>query len=153
MKVHFGQVYIKPGIDFPFSHHFQRRLAQEVTALVEPSLTFINKYGCDSKLMFNVSAKQGIKDNEIKGPTIFKKTKNIEYTVFLPFDVIIRQAEVPQTALRYLLRGACSVFESLDIGTEKVVEKQESLIEQICSDPMMFEDESNKGDSERRHSV
>jgi len=142
MKVHFGQIYIEPGVSFPFSHLFQRRLSEEVTALVESSPSFVRNYGNDFELMFRVSAKKAIKDNEIKGPTVFKNTKDVEYTVFLPFDVISRSSEVPQSALRYLLKGACSVFESLDIDTAKLLKRQESLIEEICSDPTMFEGEA-----------
>ncbi|HEV3081480.1 MAG TPA: hypothetical protein VGY66_17000 [Gemmataceae bacterium] len=139
MKVNFGQIYIEPGVNFPFSHHFQRLLSEAMTSLVTPSPEFIRKYGADFELMFNISAKRNMQDNEIKGPTVFKKTKDVEYSVFLPFDVINRSSEVPRAALSFLFRGACSVFESLGIDTVKILEKQESLIEQVCSDPMMFE--------------
>jgi hypothetical protein len=139
MRVYFSQIYIKPGVRFPFTHHFQRRLSDEITALVEPSARFIEKYGIDFELTFRISAKQIIPDNEIKGPTVSRRTKDVEYTVFLPFDVITRQSEVPQNALRFLLRGVCSVFESLNIETEKILELQDNLIEQICSDPMTLE--------------
>ena len=88
MNVFFSQIYIEPGVDFPFSYHFQRRLSEQVTSLVMPSARFLAKYGDDYKLIFNVSAKQVIQVNEIRGPTVFKKTKDVEYTAFLPFDVI-----------------------------------------------------------------
>lgn len=138
MRVWFGQIYIEPGVSFPFSHHFQRRLSDAITALVQPSPMFLKKFGSDFKLMFNVSAKKGIERNEIKGPTVFMKTKDVEYTVFLPFEVITSTAEVPKTALTFLLRGVCSVLESLDIDTATVMQQEQSLIEQICSDTAMF---------------
>ena len=139
MKVWFGQIYIEPGVSFPFNHHFQRYLSKEITDLVEPSTKFIKKYGSDFKLGFNVSAKNAIQDIEINGPTVFRKSKDVEYTIFLPFDVITHNAEVPKCALKFLMRGVCSVFESLDIDVAKILEKQDSLIEHICSDPTMFE--------------
>src|SRR5438128_660345 len=105
MKVHFGQIYIEPGVEFPFSHLFQRYLAKEVTALVVPSGKFIEKYGSDFELMFRISAKNGIQDNEIRGPTVFRKAKDVEYTVFLPFDIISGTHDVPHSALRFLLKG------------------------------------------------
>jgi hypothetical protein len=138
MKVYFGQIYIEPGVKFPFSHHFQGRLSEEITALAEPSAEFIKKYGSDFDLIFNVSAKNTIQDNEIRGPTVFRKTKDVEYTVFLPFDVISRNPEVSKSALKYLLSGVCSVFKLLGIDTTQLVERQESMIENICSDPTMF---------------
>src|SRR5438132_14279232 len=98
MKVWFGQIYIGPGVSFPFSHHFQRRLSHEVTALVEPSEKFIKKFGREFELMFRISAKQKLKRNEIRGPTVFNKTRDVEYTIFLPFAVIIRHVDAPKLA-------------------------------------------------------
>jgi hypothetical protein len=139
MNVWFGQVYIEPGVSFPFSHDFQRRLSKEVTALVQPSALFIETYGADFELMFNVSAKQRLKENEIRGPSVFKKTKNVEYTVFLPFEPIIQQSDPPKAALRFLLRGVCDVFDRLEIDKLRLIEKQESLMDDICSDLSMLE--------------
>src|SRR5262249_34269143 len=138
MNVHFGQIYGEPGVSFPFSHLFQRRLSREVTALVEPSSKFLKKYGSDFKLIFNVSAKQGLQDNEIRGPSVFRRTKDVEYTVFLAFDVIMRHADAPRHALRFLLKGVCDVFDRLEIDTTRLLDEQEALIEGICSDPTML---------------
>lgn len=138
MHVHFGQIYIKPGVRFPFSHHFQERLSEEVTALVRPSGKFIQKYGIDFKVVFNISAKKGIQDNEVRGPTVFKKTKDIEYTVFLPYDVIMREPDTCKCALTYLLRGVRAAFALLDIDDVGLVKGHDALIENICSEPSMF---------------
>ena len=98
MKVHFRQIYIEPGVTFPFSCDLQRRLAREVSALVEPSAKFLKKYGDDFELTFNVSAKSGIDANEIRGPSVFRRAKDVEYTIFLPFDLITRDSDVPVSA-------------------------------------------------------
>ena len=139
MKVYVVQIYIEPGVDFPFSYHLQRRLAREIRALVRPSPMFIRKYGRDFKLGLNISAKRRIKDNEVRGPTVFRKAKDVEYSIFLPFDVIMRDKKAPKTALKFLLRGIRSVLQSLDIDSGKLAESQESLIEEISSDPKMLE--------------
>ena len=139
MEVHFSQVYIEPGVDFPFSWRFQRYFSQRITGLVAPSGKFIEDYGSDFSLVFNVSAKRTIQENEIRGPTVFRETKDVEYTVFVPFDVITGGSDVMKSALRFLMRGACSVFEGLEIDTSKIVEEEESIIHVVCSDPVMFE--------------
>jgi hypothetical protein len=138
MRVHFGQIYIEPGITFPFSHHFQRRLAEEITALVKPSETFTKKFGADWELMFRISAKTQIDENEIRGPTIYKRDKNVEYTVFLPFDVIAHEDHVPQMALLFLLKGCCHVFRELGVDPAMIEKSAESMIDTICADPKMF---------------
>lgn len=142
VKVQFGQIYVEAGVDFPFSHHFQRRIADDVSALVEPSSEFTQKYGSDFELMFRVSAKKGITDHEVRGPTVFKRTKDVEYTIFLPFDIITRQADAPRQALKYLLKGVYDVFDSLGIDTSKLLADQDHLIEGICSDPAMLSEPS-----------
>ncbi len=143
MRVCFSQAYI--GVYFPLSHLFQRRLTAEVTALVVPSTAFIERYGEDFDLIFYVSAKQCIPDNEINGPAVYRKAKDVEYTIFLPFDVITRHADAPKHFLRFLIKGICDVFETLEIGTGRLLEKQELLIDEICSDPTMLEDPSRRG--------
>lgn len=147
MEIHFGQIYITPGATFPFSWQFQGRISEELTALVSPSPKFKEKYGSEFNLIFNISAKKQIQENEIRGPTVFKKDKDVEYSIFLPFDVIKQNSDVLRTALQYLLRGVCDVFALLGIDATKVVQKEEAIIENICSDPTMFErEESDEGE-------
>ena len=107
-------------------------------ALVSSSALFVKNYSEDFDLMFRMSAKKDIEDNEIAGPTVFKKTKDVEYTIFLPFDVISKSADVPRAALRYLLKGVCSILSSLDIDTMRTGNEHDKLIEEICSDPQVF---------------
>jgi hypothetical protein len=149
MQVSFTQVYIEGGVNFPFSHLFQRRLSEALTALVEPSAMFLKKYGEDFELIFYMSAKRGLFENEIRGPTVFKKAKDVEYKVFLPFDLIMRYDDAPRHAVMFLLKGVCEVLERLEIDKTRLIGQQESIIEGICSDPTMlaepnWDEEQNK---------
>jgi len=135
MKVWFGQIYVQPGVSFDFSQHFQLRLSEEITRLVTPSATFTRKYGSEWELIFRISAKTQINDNEIHGPSVFKADREIEYTIFLPFDPIARSGNVLRAALQFLLKGCCVVFRELDIDPALVEEKTESMIETIGADP------------------
>ena len=139
MTIHFGQIYVQPGVNLPFTHRFQLHLSKAMSDLVAPSPAFVERYGSDYDLMFRISARKGLPDAEVLGPTVFRKARDVEYTVFLPFDVITRSSDVPRTALRYLLHSVCSVFEALDIDSSKIVGRQESIIEGICSDPTMLD--------------
>src|SRR5262249_42555215 len=142
MKVWFGQFYIEAGAVFPFSHHFQRRLSHEITALVQPSPKFTETYGADFEVMFRISAKHDLDDNEVRGPTVFKKKKDIEYTVFLPFDKIMNHADAPRHVLVFLFRGVYDVFDKLEIDKTNLLEAEQSLIGAICSDPAMLAEPS-----------
>jgi hypothetical protein len=138
VKVWFAQVYVEPGVSFPFSHLWQGRLSKSVSALAKPSPAFTKKFGKDFELKFWVSAKKTTRGNEIRGPGVYKKTKDVEYTVFLPFDVIMRDRDPPRSAMVFLLQGVCEVFERLEMETAKLTEKQDSLIQGICSDASML---------------
>ena len=75
MKVYFSQIYIKPGVSFPFSHQFQVHLSNVITDLVVSSMSFVEKYGDDSNLIFRISAKTEIRDNELKGSDCVQQRK------------------------------------------------------------------------------
>lgn len=138
MKVYFAQVYIEQGAQFPFSTPFQRFLSQRVTDLVVPSRQCVTKYGDDFNLIFRVSAKKGLVDLDIRGPGVYRRDRDVEYTVFLPYDVIRRRANVYRSALQFLLQGVLTVFGKLGIDTAKVEEQRESIINEICDNPAMF---------------
>jgi hypothetical protein len=140
MNVYFGQIYVTPGVRFPFSHHFQQHLSEAITSIITPSRKLIEKYGGDCNIVFNISAKKSTQVTDIKGPTYFEKTNDVEYSLFLPFDVISRDSEPSPSALRYLLNGVCEVLKSLDIDIARVMERRDSLITQICADPSMFKE-------------
>ena len=145
MKIYFGQIYIEAGVSFPFSFLFQRHLSDVVTELTTPSPMFLKKYGDDWDLIFRISAKSAIQDTEVRGPTVFRKDKNVEYSIFLPFSSIRQKPNVSQTAIQILFDGFLSVLTSLDFSTERLEAQRLELIESICSNPAMFEVEKPSG--------
>jgi hypothetical protein len=138
MNIRCSQIYIEPGVNFPFSYIAIKYLDEGISDLVVPSARFIRNYGDDYRLVFNISAKRSLEENEIRGPTVFKRTKDVEYSVFLPFTVIVSREDAPQTALRFLFQGMYAVFDSLEIDAGRVREQEASMIEHVCSDPAMF---------------
>jgi hypothetical protein len=140
MKIFVGQIYIEPGINYPFSLIFQKWLSQKLTELVQPSAKFLKTYSIDYNLIFRISAKTKIHEPEIKGPTVFKRDKNVEFTIFLPHNGIEACGQNESTrALNFLMDGVVTVLQSLDIDAARVVENSSMLIEHICSEPTMIE--------------
>jgi hypothetical protein len=138
MRISVSQIYIRPGVNFPFSHLFQRWISEELTAIVRPSDEFIRDFGNDFTLVFNLSAKADIHQNEIKGPTIFKETKDVEFTIFVPYDTIDKSGNSTARALRFFLDGTVNVFEALGIDANEVSKRMESMIQHVCSDASMI---------------
>jgi hypothetical protein len=138
VNIYFGQIYIEPGISFPFSHHFQKLLSEEVSRLVPMSEGFKDRYGAEWDVMLRISAKSRLSETEIKGPTVFKKDRSVEYTIFLPFDVICAQESWCLLALISLLDGACSVLDLLSLSSAELKDRKMSIIETFLSDDLIF---------------
>jgi hypothetical protein len=138
MRVSIGQIYIVPGATFPFSHHMQLWLGEKLSSACNEPGEFQKRHGADFELMVRVSAKKGTSENEIKGPTVFRKTRDVEYTLFLPFDTIAGSAGGCFVAAEFLLDGLLSVFQRAGLGTSKLNEQKSSLVAHICSEPSML---------------
>lgn len=140
MKIYFGQLYIQAGISFPFSSSFQRFLSEEVSKLVEMNPKFEQSYGTEYELMFRISAKKELLTNEICGPTIFKKEKDIEYSIFLPYKFIMEQSNPNKCALEFLFEGIYTVLDLYEINTSRLKIEQNKIINKIISSSNMFKD-------------
>ena len=138
MKIYFGQIYIQVGINFPFNHLFQKFLGAEVTKLVNPSHKFIKRYAEDYNLIFRVSAKKELVENEIKGPTAYKKEKDVEFSIFLPYTFITQNSDPNRLALKYLFEGIYEVLGKYEINVEALKFEQNRIIDTIMSSPEMF---------------
>jgi len=137
MKVFVGQIYIQPGINFPFSHEFQMRMGEELTKLVKPSNSFLKSYSDDFDVIFRLSAKAEITETEIKGPTVFKKDNDIEFTIFLPYEAGRIKVDFKQT-IRKFLNGVAVALKSLAIDETKVMGNSLELVEKFASNKLMF---------------
>lgn len=142
MNVYVTQIYIEPGVNFPFTCAFQRRMCNDLTKLVTPSEKFLKKYSEDFDIGFNVSAKAEIAEAEIKGPTVFKKAKDVEFTIFLPYHTgQYGTRESYRQPLLHFLESVVIVFERLGIDGSKVTEKSAEIVERILSDDTMFKNQ------------
>lgn len=140
MKVSVVQVYIRENVNFPFTYLMQVFVSEELTALAHDSAAFHTSYGPEYELIINMSAKRGINDNEVRGPTVFRKgRKTVEYSIFLPFDTIVEHPERLRLAMQYLLDGVKTVFRKLRIDTSAVEARAGAIIEHVCSRPEMLD--------------
>lgn len=139
MKVIFSQIYIQAGINFNFSHQFQTFLSSKVSGLLYVSKKFLKLYDKDYTIIFRISAKKELATNEIKGATIYKKDKDIEFTIFLPYTTIMQTSEPNRKALEHLFEGVYDVLGKYEIDTSKLKAEQKKIIDKIMSSPEMFE--------------
>ncbi len=78
--------------------------------------------------------------NEIKGPSVYRKDKDIEFTIFLPYTPIMQKEDPNKNALIHLLQGVCEALEKYEIDTSNIKNKQKEIISEIMASPEMFEE-------------
>lgn len=140
MKVFVGQIYTKPGVDFPFTHLMQRWLGEELTRVASEDAKFQERYGSGFALGLRISADTGTAETEVKGPTVFKRDRDIEYTLVLPFDAIENAPDRRRMAVECIAAGIAAVFAELEIGLDRLDQGRESLVERLLTDPTFWSD-------------
>ncbi len=139
MRVYFGQIYVKAGVEFPFTHLMQRYLSDRVSALVSASDSFVERFGADWSLTVRLSADDEITDNKVLGPTRFPKTRDVEFSLFLPYSIIVAQDDVLRNALQRIVLGTIEILGRAAVDPARVVQAREAIVSEILSRPEMFE--------------
>ena len=92
-------------------------------------------------MIFRISAKWQLAVNEIVGPKVYKKEKDVEYSIFLPYTPIMQQSEPNRSALEHLLAGVYEVLDGYEIDTKKLKAEQENIIAEVMASSEMFRNE------------
>ncbi len=139
MKIYFSQIYIEVGVTYPFTHIFQKYLSDEISARVNESAEFSEKFGEGYSIMFRISAKSDIENMEIKGPTVFKKDKDVEYSLFIPFkDFEGGATKSCEYALNVIVDVVLQVLFSYKFDVSGIEKDRKGLIERILNDVEMI---------------
>lgn len=116
----------------------QQWISAQLTAVADTPVDFVKRYGADFQLAINLSAKRDTTTNDVRGPTVFKRYKTVDYSVFLPFDAIKHADDGCGCAMRYFIDGVRIVFGKLGIETEKLDARRDEIISHVCSEPLML---------------
>ena len=139
MQISFGQIYATPGVTFPWTIYFQKRLGETVSGLVRQGPDFLARYGEDWRLMIRISAKRAIESIELRGPSVFRKDRSVEYSIFLPYDQIPNGTDFAVPALHSLFAGVREVFTKVGIEHNDLVAAEDRLIAEFSEDPRAVE--------------
>lgn len=139
MKISFSQIYIEHDATYPFSTKFQIYLSSETSKLGLRSDYFDQKFGQGFHLIFRISAKKDLSTAEKRGPTVFKRDKDVEYTLFLPHSgrKVSSLAEC-SLALHHLINAVAKVLESLGVDTHTLEAAAPGWISHVLSKPEFY---------------
>lgn len=141
MKIFIGQIYIKAGVIFPFSLRFQKWLGDALSERVEATECFINEFGVGARLGIRISAKENIDQPEIKGPTVFKRDKCVEFTIFLPYQSSdYYDPTVAASLVEQLLQSVVIILQKIGLDPVNVVRDADYLRSDFLSTPGLLDD-------------
>lgn len=138
MRIAVSQIYIEAGVNYPFTHIFQKYISKELSIIVASSPEFDQKFP-DFTLVINMSAKSDLAGFFVKGPSVYKKTKDVEFSVFLPY--FKHDPSDPGSlheALTLFLEAVASVLETLGSDISELRFRAASIIEHILANPEMI---------------
>ena len=86
-----------------------------------------------------MSAKSSLTAPEVKGPTVFRADKDVEYSIFLPFDKERALDEQRyREVLTLLLQEIAGVLKTLGMEVKELAQDASDIIDRIVKNPMMF---------------
>jgi hypothetical protein len=143
LKIFTRQIYTEPGIDYPLSHVFQQRIGEILSGLVHPSEEFRRTYGSDFRIIFKLSAKRDISFPEIIDPKVYKKTKDVEYSIFIPHDGSdVNKLDDYTKPIHNFLLDVSSALERLKLNADEVKNNIDSIVKEITLDPAILKKRS-----------
>jgi hypothetical protein len=141
MKIFVGQVYIKAGVAFPFSLQFQKWLGDALSERVEASNQFNREFGVGFGLGLRISAKTEINQTEIKGPTVFKRDKTVEFTIFLPHRANnYHDLDVASQLVEQVLQSVAIILPRMGLDPAKILSDTEHLRSEFLNVPGLLEE-------------
>jgi len=139
MEVRVSEIYPEAGINFPISYKFQRILRTELN-LLSPKfeIPFQAKHGKEYALGIILSAKSNLSTLLIKGPSISRKYKVVDYVLYIPFELMSDERSFIANYVRIVCEGIDDIiarYNNEGISAEKevldklLIEKQSEYLE------------------------
>ncbi len=85
--LYISYVNLSPGLKNPYDLLSDQELIKPLRENFFKWQTFFDKYGSDYSLGFFITTMAGTNQLEIKKPSISKKMKIVEYSIFLPDEI------------------------------------------------------------------
>ena len=120
MKITVSTVYPEAGVNFQISYKFFKLLRDELEASGILSARFNAAFGEDYSLGIIFSTRAKIMDLEIKGPTVSKRYKVVDYVIYIPFGIVMNKETFFNQYVEFVCTGVSTVLvehtDATDLG-------------------------------------
>lgn len=142
MKIYVSQFYTHVNENYPFSWKLQKTLSEKLTSCVLSCNRFAARFGSGFNMMFRINARSGIVEPELFGPTVFKRDRDVEYTIFLPFDPeLVLTKNVLSDVIVTMLEAICGILDDLGVSVSLTSSDIRQLATTLAEDPQMIDQE------------
>ncbi len=116
-------VDLSPGLENKFADSVGSSLREILTNNFLSWSNFFKKFP-EYSLCFYIVTKKGVEEVEIKGPGIFKKNTEVEYSIFLP-----EKADNVISYIDAIFEGLSKILKNYEIEKNKIDEMKKQLLE------------------------
>jgi hypothetical protein len=146
MKIFVGQIYAKAGVNFPFTIRFQQWLGAALSERTAATEEFSNMFGAGFGLGLRISAKEEIDQTEIKGPTVFKRDKDVEFSIFLPHrPKVYHDPAVAVLLVDQVLQSVTVILQQIGLDPTNVARDVPLLLSEFLRTPEFLKERVQKG--------
>lgn len=123
MTFRLGVIFPEVGVDFPISFKVNQFLLDKLIADLPKECQRVEVDGKPFSLGVVISTRKNKTDLSIQGPSVSRKHKMVDYTIWIPFQKVIKSSNVLKTYLDYISEGIVLVFEELNYDNKKLILK------------------------------
>jgi hypothetical protein len=121
--VYLTYINLTPGFENKFTNAGHKLLITPLREHFNSWIVFAQKYP-NLSLGLMIATRKGTKTVEINGPKILKRTKTVEYIIFLPDDIPNQDQYLMETC-----RGLRMILESLGESEENIKNLTREILE------------------------
>lgn len=114
-----GAWYNEVGYSFKFSHKVDNFIREKIKDNILQKYCS-NEVNTDWYLRLIVATDSTIKSVEVRGPDILKRTKRINYGLWLPFKTIMNSNYPLETYINCLFEAMVIVFKNYEVPNEEI---------------------------------
>jgi hypothetical protein len=110
-SINVSSIYPEAGVTFPISYRFMQLLKEELAQLAQQHFSvFQTAYGQDYTLGIILSASSADVKLEIRGPSISKRYKVVDYVLRIPFGIVEEAETLYSRYVFFVCQGIATVL-------------------------------------------
>jgi len=120
MSFRTASIFSEVGVDFPISYKVNQLLLDRLVKKLQKENQEVNVKGEFFSLGVIVSTRKNVTDLSFQGPSISKKYKMVDYTIWMPFAKVIESDNILFAYLDYLCQGISLVMKECGYPTAAI---------------------------------